>query len=77
MHHFKNSPYLLSYAQSGLSITEDNGIFENAPYQCIFDSAVCDFCVHPSAAAGLRQDFLNDRIGEILLCEQNLTDPII
>ena len=41
------------------------------------DSAVCDLPVHPSAAAGLRQDFLNDRIGEILLCEQNLTDPII
>ncbi len=27
------------------------------------------FCVHPSAAAGLRQDFVNDRNGEILLCE--------
>ena len=26
------------------------------------------FCVHPSAAAGLRQDFVNDRNGEILLC---------
>ena len=26
------------------------------------------FCVHPSAAAGLRQAFVNDRNGEILLC---------
>ena len=26
------------------------------------------FCVHPSAAAGLRQDFVNDKNGEILLC---------
>ena len=26
------------------------------------------FCVHPPAAAGLRQAFLNDRNGEILLC---------
>ena len=26
------------------------------------------FCVHPSAAAGLRQDFVNDRNGEIRLC---------
>ena len=25
------------------------------------------FCVHPSAAAGLRQAFVNDRNGEILL----------
>ena len=25
-------------------------------------------CVHPSAAAGLRQAFVNDRNGEILLC---------
>ena len=27
------------------------------------------FCMDPSAAAGLRQDFVNDRNGEILLCE--------
>ena len=26
------------------------------------------FCMDPSAAAGLRQDFVNDRNGEILLC---------
>ena len=26
------------------------------------------FCVHPSAVAGLRQDFVNDKNGEILLC---------
>ena len=26
------------------------------------------FCMDPSAAAGLRQDFVNDKNGEILLC---------